>query len=171
MGGVVCVLQPWNETFNPTFTAILLGYVGAILCGVTMSTDTFIVHHYTYLHKLENQYVVMFWYCLTGATLSAIGSLALEEQTFFLNWKDWILILVHCITYCIIMLLYFYICTMIPGIIISLIGSTSTIWMVVAQYTVLSNIQRGNHNWLELLGAGIVLTSSLSALLIKAKTW
>ena len=60
MGGVACVLQPWNETFNPTLTAILLGYFGAILCGVTMSTDTFIVHHYTYLQKLENQYVVVF---------------------------------------------------------------------------------------------------------------
>ncbi len=170
IGGVFCVLQPWHEEFNPTLTAILLGYIGAILCGVTLTIDAFLIHHYTYLQKRENQFVTLFWYCIPGVIISAIGSIVLEEQTFFFQWMDWIPILVHCMTNFIMSLIYFYTCRTIPGIIISLIASTSTIYMVIAQYTVLSNIQRGNHNWLELLGAGIVLISSLSALLIKART-
>ncbi len=168
IAGVVCVLQPWRESFNPTLTAIIFGYILTIICGITMSIEVLIVHHYPYLQKQDNQFVVAFWFCLSGGIISAIGSLAVEEITFTLSLLEWTLVLGHCVTYSIIILMFFYICTTIPGIIISLISSTSTLWMAGAQYTILYSIMPGNYNLLEFIGAGIVLASSLSALIIKA---
>ena len=162
-------MQPWNEGFHATFTVILLGYAMAILAGVALSLETFIIYHYTYLQKQENQIVVIFWYCIAGVILSAVGSLCLETQTFRLTFLDWALVITHCMTNVIVILLYFYMCTKIPGTLVALMMSTSTVYVVIAQYTFLSHIQGGNHNWIELFGAGIVLIGSLSASIVRAK--
>ncbi len=114
-------------------------------------------------------YVVFFkfWYCLLGVVLSGIGSLSVEKQTFLLSLSDWMLAITHCMTNAIVMLSFYYMCTRIPGTLAALIMSTSTIYVVIAQYTFLSHIQRGNHNWMELCGAGIVLIGSLSGSIVK----
>ncbi len=160
-------MQAWKEGFNPTLTVILLGYGLAVLAGATLSINTFLIYHFPYLHEQENYFVVAFWYCIAGVVLSGIGSLSLEKQTFLLSLLDWILIITHCVTNAIVIISYFYVCTKIPGTFAALIMSTSTVYVVLAQYTFLSHIHGGNHNWIELCGAGIVLIGSLSGTIVK----
>ncbi len=104
-----------------------------------------------------------------GSLLSIIWSLAAEEQAFALQWTDWLLVVGHVATFIFIYPLYFCMSTRIPGSLISIIGSTSTMYVSIAQYTFLSDIKPGNHNWLEIFGACVILISSVGASIVKAK--
>ena len=167
----MCVLQPWSEKFHPTLTAILLGYIVAAIDGITQTMETFTIFHYEYLQKKENQAVCIFWSCLSGAFFSAVLSLVMEEQTFQLEWNEWILVFGHCASYCFIYPLFFYSCTRIPGTLVSLLLSTSTVYVIIAQYSLsgLLSLRPGNHNLLEVCGAGGVLISSGLASIVKGK--
>ncbi len=167
----MCVLQPWSEKFHPTLTAILMGYVVAAMDGIEMTLEAFLILHYEYLQKKENQAVCIFWSCLSGTVISAIGSIALEDQTFQLEWTEWVLVFGHCGSYCFVYPLFFYVCTRIPGTLVSLLLSTSTVFVIIAQYSLsmISSLHPGNHNLLEVCGAGVVLVSSGLASIVKGK--
>ncbi len=139
-----------------------------VLAGVTLAIETFIIYHYPFHQEQENQFIAIFWYLIAGVILSGLGSILVEKQFFNLSLWDWLLAISHCMIYGIAMLLYFYMCSRIPGTLVALMMSTSAIWDVVAQYTVLSHVQGGNHNLLELFGAGVVLVGSISGSIVKA---
>ncbi len=93
----------------------------------------------------------------------------MEEINFKLSWSDWLLVLGHSSTFAFSMTFYMYACAAIPGIIGTLIGCTSTVYVVVAQYTVLSSVLPGNHNWVEILGVILVLISSVVPSIVKVR--
>ncbi len=93
----------------------------------------------------------------------------MEEQAFVLQWTDWLLIVGHVSTYIFIYPLYFCMGTRISGSLCSIILSTGTIYVSIAQYTFLSHIKPGNHNWLEIFGACVIFISSVGASIVKAK--
>ncbi len=49
-----------------------------------------------------------------------------------------------------------------PGHTIVILGSTSTILMAAAQYTILKDKHSGHHNWQELLGIVLVIFGSIA---------
>ncbi len=169
MFGVCCVLQPWTDDFNPSLEAIILGYSSSIMYGVLLAIDMGIVHHYTYLQKHENQNIVIFWMLLFGTVISVVISACIERQKLALpnNATDWLLVVGHCGGYGAIISLNIYVYSVLPGVLVSLISSTTLLYLVLAQYTFLSHIHAGNHNWLELFGAGLVLFSSIAPSLKK----
>ncbi len=140
----------------------------SIMYGLFETTDMVIVNHFSYLQARENQNAVLFWLSFTGTAISLCISLPAERLTIPKNWTDLTLVLVHCGGYSLIIYLNIYCCSTVPGVVLSLIHSTAIIYLVIAQYTFLSNVQRGNHNWLEILGCVIILVSSILPSIHKA---
>ncbi len=160
MIAVCLVLQPWRETFNPNLTAILLGYVTGSLAGILSAVNIITVFYYPYLHDVNSQLKTLFWACVSGGIASALASLAIEKVNWELPWSDWLLVLGHCVTFVTHMPLYMYASANIPSL-VSIIGSTSTVWCIAAQYSILSTVLPGNRNVMEILGIGLIICSSV----------
>ncbi len=161
MIGVCFVLQPWRDTFKPSFNTFVLGYNLSILYGLFETTGMVIVNHFAYLQTRENQNTVLFWLTFTGTFISLCISLPTEKLTIPQNWADLTLVIVHCTTYSLIIYLNIYCYSTVPGVIYSLIHSTEIIYLVIAQYTFLAGIKSGNQNWLEVCGCGIIFICSI----------
>ncbi len=161
------MLQPWRKTFKPNLTAILLGYVTGCLGGIFGAAEIITVFYYKNLQNTPIQLKTLFWTCVGGAILSSIGPLFIEEVNLNLSWSDWLLITGHSAAYVIHMPMYMYVSGCVPSI-VSIIGSTMTIYVVLAQYTVLSGIHPGNRNWMEYCGIVLVLCSSIVPSIFKA---
>ncbi len=147
---------------------MLLGYGMSGAYGLLMLTDMILLRHFTFLQQRENRPVVIFWMSMIGSSLSVLVSLGMEKQTIPSTLMDWLIVFGHCGTFGIMILLKIFVCSSrLPGVVISLIGSTSIIYMTISQYTFLSNLHPGNHNWLEIAGVCIVLTSSILPSIVK----
>ncbi len=133
--------------------------------------DILLFHWYPFLQDRPNQIKVMFWSGIIGTSISMAMALILEDMQniLHLSWQDWMLVLGHGLTYATCLMPFMYACSVLPGTLMALITSTSTIYVVFAQYTFLSHIHRGNHNFVEILGIGLVIISSTFPSFIKAK--
>ncbi len=97
-----------------------------------------------------------------------LAAFLFENFTLELGWQDWILIMGHSATYIAIMLLYLYACALVPSL-VALIGSTSTVYALIAQYTILSGIHPGNRNWMEIIGVALVIITSVVPSVVRAR--
>ena len=102
-----------------------------------------------------------------GTAVSLVGALILEDINFNLNWTDWLLAMYHCGTFSVIFPMQMYISSTIPGVIFTLIGTTSVLYALISQYTILRAIHAGNHNWMEMLGVGLVAVCVICPAVIK----
>ncbi len=164
----MCTMQPWRESFTPSLVDILLGYMIACLSGVLLTGNVFIVRYYPYLHGNHNQNVTLFWMALTGTLLSLGISLCFEDIHITHSATDWLLILGHGVSFFLVMTMYIYACAHVPGVIVALIRCTVTVYLLAAQWTVLADKHGGNHNLLELIGAGFVVTGSVVPAIVQA---
>ncbi len=166
--GVCCVLQPWTDGLKVGLEPIIFGYVFSIIAGILETIEIILIQRYSLNHPVEKANAVLFWMYLTGTILSIIGVLALEEILIPTAWTDWMLVFVHCAAFGFIMAIGINFFPYVPSVLVTLITSTSTVYMVIAQYTFMAHFQRGNHNWIEICGVLIVLTSSIFPSLITA---
>ncbi len=68
------------------------------------------------------------------------------------------------------MSLYMYASAHVPGVLMALIRCTVTVYLLAAQYTVLADRaeHRGNHNVLEVIGSGFVVSGSIVPAVVQA---
>ncbi len=82
------------------------------------------------------------------------------------NLKDALLVSFHCLTFVFAWPLHMYATANLSGNAFTIAFSSLALLMLVAQYTVLSNVYPGHRNWMEIVGAVLVfLGSSLSSFL------
>ena len=63
-----------------------------------------------------------------------------------------------------------YGCARVPGVIITLISSTGTVYLLAAQWTLPDDqALEGNHNALEVIGAGLVVIGSIVPAIVQAR--
>ncbi len=143
----------------------------ATASGLFQATDILIIYWFPFLWDRQNQYKLLFWSGITGTCISLIIALALEDMQniMHLSWQDWLLVLGHGGAYAAEMLLFMYTCSVLPGTLIAIISSTTIIYEAIAQYSFLSHIHRGNHNWIEILGICLVIISSIFPSVMKAR--
>ena len=118
--------------------------------GVFGGLEIITVLLYQYLQDTRNQPKTLFWACVSGAILSSAVALSIENINLRYDWSDWLLIMGHCATYVFLMSFLMYGSALVPSL-VPIIGSTSTVYVVIAQYTFLSKIHPGNRNGMELL--------------------
>ena len=110
---------------------------------------------------------IQFWTSLGGLAISAIFMAvpkqypSLPEGDNKTIRNDWLLLLAHAFSTGIATLLIYKSQQMISAILFGLSTSFNVIFMLIGQYTVLRNIQRGHNNPQEYSGAVLVVISAL----------
>ena len=136
-----------------------LPYLLPVTSGLTITTEII------YLQKkpcLNDRIIeVMFWCFLSNSIISMIVMFLTETPTLPRNWYDTLLVTLHCLAYVCLRPLHMYAFATISGNTVSVMFCFSTVLMIAAQYTVLSNILPGNQNWIEVVGVALVLIGSI----------
>ncbi len=169
-----------NLTLNQTHNAstvtpiptsndfIVLGEVMSVIAGLCTMCHFALISHYEYLRDSEVRKSVIFWMLLLGAGLSFCISISGINGNLVMpgSFKDWLFIFGDGITYAMITPLEMYIAgSILPGVVNSVIGSTSIIFLFPAQYTFLPH--SGHENWVEIFGVVIVVLSSIFPIVVK----
>ena len=135
---------------------MILGYCLAVLNGVTAVFHPLII-------KRSNQFItdhfhqVLFW-CFASFTLVSFTlSLVVETPVLPSNWYDAAMVTIHALVCAAVWPFYIAAPKLISGNTYTLILTTDVIFMLIAQYTVLSSILPGHRNWMEVVGVVLVL--------------
>ncbi len=139
-------------------------------CGVFMMSNVVLLSHFKFFQDHDNQKSAIFWMLLIQISLSMCMSLAFEKQVFDCKWTDWILIIAHSATFVLIIPMEIYFSSRLPGVVISVIGSTAIVYPFIAQYTILSHIHSGYMNVVEIGGICLVMFGSVFPAIVKAVT-
>ena len=166
----------WNKTeitsISPNFTQVegklsnnvgipifdLVKYALPLVNGLSMTLDVVVVKKRPYIS--EHIVEVLFWCFLSNAVLSLVVMFIVETPLLPGNWYDTLLVTLHCISYLFIWPLYLFAVKYISGNTFTLVSSTIVVFMLIAQYSVLSSILPGNRNWIEIVGVILVLLGS-----------
>ena len=140
------------------FPFVALGYILPLFSGFAMSGTVLLLQKRP--ESNAHQIPLLFWTYLLGMLLSAIAMIIFESVRLPTNWYTWLLALVHGLMFVFIWPLYIYAAKYISGNTVTIVNGTSVVCMLVPQYTVLSSINPGNRNWMEVLGAVLVLFGS-----------
>ncbi len=140
----------------------------ALIGGVLWVADMVFIYHYPFLQNPINQTKTVFWICAIATLISAAGALATEKINLNISWTDWLLVLGHTASFAILLISYMYACSVVAGILNALVACTSMAYITLAQYTFMSRIHPGNHNWVEILGVVLVMISSTLPSVVKA---
>ena len=193
-GGVILVVQPdiifktkfvhiGNHTSMPVslqkgstrenYTIFGLGCGLALTAGVLQIVRfTTIKFHSKLFSDTEKQPVILFWNCLIGAVLCVSVSLCFEKPVLPENGKDYLLVMGHVLSYMFAPAGYLYAAPLLDGNTVNILYTTTIIYMVIAQYTVLKYIQPGHRNWIEVVGIVLVVIGCvLSPVVTLLKKW
>ena len=156
-----------NEAENYVFIA--LGYLLPLLAGILISINILLVKKFPFLG--QELLATCFWGIALGIVISAIAMAIFENPVLPESWLDFGYILGHCCTFGLIWFFCLIGSSYVSGNTVNIIYSTSPVFMLISQYTVLSSIHPGNGNWIEVVGTILVLLgSSLGSFLEFFKT-
>ena len=149
------------ENFKFTLMSPMLTMFGIILpiiAGITISSQTALVKKYPFLG--EDVVVTGFWSLMFCIIVSASLMGIFERPIFPQTWTDAFYTFGHSISYVVIWIGSILVVLYISGNTINIILSTTVVLMLLPQYTVLSSIHPGHRNWIEVVGAVLVLLGS-----------
>ena len=127
----------------------------SLLSGLCTSLNILLVKKRSFLH--EHMLETLFWSYGICTVLSTIGMAIFEKPTLPEFGINDLYVTLHCTTYVLQWPLYMYAARYISGTTINMIVTTSVVFMLIPQYTVLSTIFPGNRNWIEAVGVFLVL--------------
>ena len=148
----------YGETTHSWDPQDLLEFVGfgiSVLAGLCTSANIMLVKKCSFLH--EHMLETLFWSYGICTVLSTIVMSIFENPTLPEFGINYLYVTLHCTTYVLHWPLYIYAARYISGTAINIVVSTSVVFMLIPQYTVLSTIFPGNRNWIEAFGACLVL--------------
>ena len=151
------------------YVFIALGYLLPLLAGTLISINILLVKKFPFLG--QDLLATCFWGIALGILISVVAMAIFENPVLPGNWLDFAYILGHCCTFGLIWFFCLIGSSYVSGNTVNIIYSTSPVFMLISQYTVLSSIHPGNANWTEVVGTILVLLgSSLGSFLELFKT-
>ena len=148
-----------NTSYHVNSTLTVLGCCLPVITGIGITFTLILLKRRPYIS--EHMSHVLFWSFVSGTILSAIVMLLFESTVLPRKWPQILLIIVHCFCFIVGWPLLLYAVQRISGNTINIINSASVVLMLVPQYTVLSSILPGQRNWMEGVGAVLVLSGSV----------
>ena len=143
-------------------------------CGLAFLTGIGMVCRLTavkwnpqFFGEVRNQPIVVFWVSLTGAVLSTVITIIFEKPVLPANLKDYLLVTGHAISYIMLYPGCLYAGSILDGNTFNILYTSCTVYMVIAQYTILKNIYPGHRNWIEILGVGLIILGCIVSPLVK----
>ena len=138
-----------DKSANMVFVYTLLIPSG-IADGMYLDVNAVLLHEVPPIIKVS--YLSEF-----GLITSIVLAFYLEDFVITLMLKQLLLVLGHSVASVVSFFTTMYTCQMIGGIRASLVFSLQMVVMLILQYTLMSSIMPGHHNWIEVLGAFIIL--------------
>ena len=148
-----------HENGNNNLAKQILKYMLPIATGLGLTLDVVLLKRRPYLS--QNIMDVLFWCFLLNTILSIVPMLVFETPVLPDSWMDILLVVVHCVSYLAMWPLYMFAIQYISGNTFNIISSCTLVFMLIAQYTVLSSILPGHRNWIEIVGVVLVLFGSI----------
>ena len=139
-------------------TNLIVGCSIAAISGVFVTIDVLVMKYNTSFK--DYMFEIPFFSFIVGTLVSIILMLILESPTLPTSWTDVSYIIIHTTAFAAGWPLYIYILKYISANTFNIIWSTITVFMLIAQYTVLSSILPGHRNWMEVVGVLLVTIGS-----------
>ena len=147
-----------TECKENSIVTIAIGYILSFSSGCFLSGDTLLLKRHPYLS--EHLFEVLFWVNSLAVTISVVAMAIFESPTLPANWYEFLLVAVHSVAYVFGWPLWIYGLKYISGNTANIIASTSVVFVLIPQYTILSDILPGNRNWIEVAGVVLILLGS-----------
>ena len=139
-------------------TNLIVGCSIAAISGVFVTLDVLVMKYNTSFKDFL--FEIPFFSFIVGTLISIVLMLILESPTLPTSWTDVAYIVIHTTSFAAGWPLYIYILRYISANTFNIIWSTITVFMLIAQYTVLSSILPGHRNWMEVVGVLLVTIGS-----------
>ena len=143
---------------NESVVLVAIGHLLPILTGVMLTGEALLIKKYIFVR--ENFVLIAFWSLLASSVVSGINMAAVERLSLPGTWMDVFYILGQSIGYTLMWPVIYYAAKYLCGNTLNIVFSTSVVFFLVAQYTVLSSIHPGHRNWIEVLGVILILVGS-----------
>ena len=154
-----------GTTDDTNFILVAIGYILAVVTGLAFVVDVLMLKGSQYI--LENYVTAFYWYYLISTILSAVAMMIFEHAVLPETLYEVFLIAGHSFGYVFNLPIYNFTAKYVSGNTVTIIYSTTVVFMLIPQYTVLSSIHPGHRNWIEVLGVGFVLIGSISKSLLE----
>ena len=155
----VNITAPHCKMENKTgFLSVYVGYGLSAISGLGIILNLFLIKNYTYLNENIDQ--VLFWQFVIGTFVSVIIMAIYETPVLINDTFQGTLIAIHSLSYTLLWPMFLYASRHISANTVNIFWSTPVVLSLAMQYTVLSSIQPGNRNWMEVIGAALVLLGS-----------
>ncbi len=102
----------------------------------------------------------LFWSFIFSTIISFILMLLLEEPVWLQSIVEGAVVALHCFFAFLTWILTMSALQYISGSTFSIIYSTTVVFLLIPQYTILSSILPGQRNWMEVMGVVMVLFGS-----------
>ncbi len=145
----------------PSEYVTLVGIFLSGLAGLVLSCASLVFKKCACVN--EDRMRTLFWSFLLGLSITVPLTFALENPVWPESPADNIHISVHCVASITVWFMYIYSLQHISGNTVSIILSTAVVFFLIPQYTILSSILPGRKNWIEVVGAFVVLIGSVAA--------
>ncbi len=139
----------------------LLGIVSAGFSGVTFSLLGAVFKKYECLY--EDKWRCMFWSFLLCLICSTTLTFVIECPGWPESLFDTIAVFLHASTSAAGWVCLVFSLQHISGSTFNIIASTTVVFLLIPQYTILTSILPGHKNWMEVAGVFIVLSGSIMA--------
>ena len=129
------------------------------MSGLFLALDTLLIKKSTYL--MENYVTATYWCYIIGTLISAVAMMIFEHLVLPENLYQVLLISGHCMGFIVQWPLYAFELKYLSGTTVAILYSTTVVFMLILQYTVLSSILPGHRNWIEVVGVVFVVLGSV----------
>jgi len=155
LGIPLCIERP--QTIIPGMSIETWGYLLAIGAALPGSIDSAVINNKLVKHDL---FVICFWTSGFGAFSSLVLTLSFEDcRCMLLSYSpmDTCFIAGNAVCAALYSILSMYAIQKITTTEVAMVGTLKIVFLVIAQYTILSGIHSGHKNILEVTGASLIV--------------
>ena len=164
--GVVLIVQPdllfksvLEQNLSNISKTTSLGYFLAVIAGIMLTVEAILVKKCPFV--MENFVTAIFWSSLVAAVVTASISVSVEDVTLPRTWIHGFYAFGQSVAFSLGWPTFYYAVKYLSGNTVNMVFSTSVVFFLIVQYTVLSSIHPGHRNWMEVVGVIFVLFSSI----------
>ena len=150
--------NPADSDDNESVVLVAIGHLLPILTGMMLTGEALLIKRYRFVR--ENFVIIAFWSLLASSVVSGINMAAIEGLSLPSTWMDIFYVLCQSIGYTLMWPMIYFAAKHLCGNTLNIVFSTSVVFFLIAQYTVLSSIHPGHRNWMEVAGVILILVGS-----------
>ena len=147
------------EVRNEGSLLVVTGYLLAIAAGIMLTVEAILVKKCPFI--MENFVIAVFWVSSIATAAATIISVVVEDIKLPKTWSHGFYVFGQSVVFSLVWPTIYYAVKYLTGNTVNMVFSTSVVFFLIAQYTVLSSIHPGHRNWMELVGVIFVMFSSI----------